>query len=243
MTYSPVKKDPIGAAAKHYWDHNKPTLIDVTSDIAEDEQMDAAYFFRDLAQMPILEKKALLWCEGRVLDVGACVGSHTLLLQQKGYDVTGLDTSFDACMIARMRGVQNVENQDFFQFSPNQKYDTLLLMMNGIGISGSLDGVTRLLDHAKTILKPNGCVVFDSSDLIYLFMDEDGEAMIDINSDKYYGVVNYQMKYNDSVGDSFDWLFLDPDSMREIVAKSGFVVEKYEEGDHYDYLVKLRREA
>ncbi|MDC1107135.1 SAM-dependent methyltransferase [Prolixibacteraceae bacterium] len=241
MTFIPTKQDPIGVAVKHFWENNCPTLIDVVSDIAEDEKMDAAYFFRNETMMPKLERKALRWCEGRILDIGACVGSHSLLLQQKGYDVTALDASYEACLIAKKRGVVSVENQDFFQYEPTHNFDTLLLLMNGIGISGSLEGFKNLLIQAKSMLTDNGCIVFDSSDLIYLFMDEDGEAFIDINSDKYYGVVNYQMKFNRVEGNCFDWLFLDPDSMREIVAEQGFLIEKYDEGDHYDYLVKLRR--
>ncbi|QZT37275.1 class I SAM-dependent methyltransferase [Halosquirtibacter xylanolyticus] len=241
MTFIPTKQDPIGVAVKHYWDNNCPTLIDVISDIAEDEKMDASYFFRNESIMPKLERKALRWCEGRILDIGACVGSHSLLLQQKGYEVTALDSSYEACLIAKKRGVISVENQDFFQYQPSETFDTLLLLMNGVGISGSLDGFKKLLSQAKKLISVDGCIIFDSSDLIYLFMDEEGEAFIDINSNKYYGVVNYQMKFKDVAGGHFDWLFLDPDSMREIVADEGFSIEKYEEGDHYDYLVKLRR--
>ncbi|WP_431212689.1 class I SAM-dependent methyltransferase [Puia sp. P3] len=125
-------------------------------------------FFRDMEKMPELEWVALQQCRGRILDIGAGAGSHALALQKMGQDITALDISPQAVEIMKARGVKNVIEGDFFQLGGG-KYDTLLMLMNGIGISGTTDGLRRFFASARGLLKPGGQLIFDSSDVAYLY--------------------------------------------------------------------------
>ena len=83
-----------------------------------------------------------------------------------------------------------------------------------------------------------GCIYMDSSDLKYLFEEEDGSFLIDI-ADDYYGLVDFQMQYKQVKGDVFDWLYIDFDTLAYYAEQHGFTAEMVREGEHYDYLAKL----
>src|SRR5690606_5197162 len=93
------------------------------------EEMPVAVFFRDDTDFPELEHIALALCDGRVLDVGAGVGSHALYLQQQDFDVTALEISEAACSIMKQRGVQKIIREDFFALQEGN-YDTLLFLID-----------------------------------------------------------------------------------------------------------------
>jgi len=149
-------------------DLKNPLLLHST--YGDIEEMPIEVFFRSAEDFPELEFIALSLCDGKVLDVGAGVGSHALYLQEKGFDVTALEISSAACNIMQERGVQQILQQDFFQLK-DQQYDTLLFLMNGIGLAKSIDGFRQLLTYAKTLLSENGQLLFDSSDISYLSMN------------------------------------------------------------------------
>lgn len=94
----------------------------------------------------------------------------------------------------------------------------------------------------KLLLRPGGCVLMDSSNLSYLFEEEDGSIVIDLAGD-YYGEVDFQMQYKNLKGDSFDWLYIDFQTLSLYAAENGFTAELVKEGTHYDYLAKLSRQA
>ena len=110
--------------------------------------------------------------------------------------------------------------------------------MNGTGIIGNLDNIHIFFARIKQLLKPGGCLLIDSSDLRYLFEEEDGSIMIDL-ADDYYGQVDYQMQYKDSVGESFDWLYLDFNTLSYYAEECGLKSEVVVEGEFYDYLAKI----
>lgn len=78
----------------------------------------------------------------------------------------------------------------------------------------------------------------DSSDLRYLFEEEDGSFSIDL-SGTYCGEIDFQMQYKDVKGESFDWLYIDFQTLELYAAEYGFKVELVAQGMHYDYLAKL----
>jgi len=230
--------DPMGQAALDYLRGLKGLKINVRSNIAEDDFIPVDYLFRSFNQMPDIEQKALMLCHGDILDVGAGVGSHALYLQQKGANIDCIDTSPGCKIVANQRGIINYFNADFFNFESNKKYDTLLFMMNGIGLAGTLQNLDLFFQKTKQLLKKDGQVLLDSSDLRYLFVDEDSYLQPAANN--YYGEVIYNMRYKKHKTNPFPWLFIDPQLLKQMAFQNGFVFEKLADGSHYDYLARLK---
>jgi len=135
--------------------------------------------------------------------------------------------------------VRNVLLQDIYTLQ-DQKYDTILLLMNGAGVAQTLPGLEGLLLHLKTLLNPGGKILADSSDLLYLFTDENGDTWIDIASDTYYGEMQYQLSYKNIKGKTFPWLFVDPESFITIANQCGFKLADKILGSHFDYMVEIK---
>ncbi|MEH6504402.1 MAG: class I SAM-dependent methyltransferase [Cycloclasticus sp.] len=230
-------KDPIGSALLDYLQKGEDVPIEVKMDIAEDDTLAPSYFFRSYEQCPELEQIALQQARGKVLDVGAGAGSHSLYLQQQGLDVTAIDVSPASVEVMRKRGLKNVQLTDFYDDTEGQ-FDTLMFLMNGIGLVQTLDGFDEFFSHAKRLLAPKGQILLDSSDLIYMFEEEDGSYLIDIN-DKYHGEVVFKLSYKNISGEPFNWLYVSEELLQDAAQANGFDFEMVKQGPHYDYLAKL----
>ena len=230
--------DVMGHACADYLAGIKNGKIRVKSNIVEDDVIPVPYLFREFDQMPVLEQKALQMCKGKVLDVGAGVGSHALYLQQQGVDVTAVEISPGLCEAMKQRGVTYVLQEDFFMMQPTVRYDTLVMLMNGIGIVGRVERLGDFFNHAKTLLAPGGRILLDSSDIAYLFDDEDTEFLPE-TFDHYYGEIQYQMIYKQTRGDRFHWLFIDPKMLAHIAGEFGWQCDIVQECEHGEYLARL----
>ena len=231
--------DPMGRAIAEYWKTKKVDRLRVFSPMFEEDEIPLATLFRKYEDMPEIECKALDMATGKTLDVGAGSGCHSIVLQEKGIDVTAIDISPLSVETMKERGVKKVIEQDFFTIE-GQQYDTIFMLMNGIGIVGTLERMPKFFRHLDKILAPGGQVLCDSSDISYVFESEDG--MIDVPNDMgYYGEHNFQMQYKDTIGEPFDWLYIDADTLRELTAKNGYNVEVIAEGEHYDYLARITK--
>lgn len=229
--------DLFGKALFNY--HQKPSdqKIITWTNLTDKDPVALSYFFRSFDQMPQLEKKALELSYGKVLDIGCGSGSHSLYLQnQRKQDVIGLDISEGAITVARSRGLKNTFNVSIFDFSA-KKFDTLLLLMNGLGIARSIAEVIPFLEHLKKLLQPNGQILVDSSDLIYLFDEEDKNLWLD--DKRYYGEVDYGIGFNGHTA-TFPWLYLDFTRLEKMAERAGFRCTKVCDGAHYDYLACLK---
>lgn len=235
----PPKHDIMGQAGIEFLlSENRDKVIKVWSDIAETDLLPVYYLFRGFHDMPPLEKKALTLCRGRILDVGAGMGSHSLYLQEKGFDVTALEISPLSCEVMQRRGIKQHLNDDFFELKGDVKYDTILMMMNGIGLIGRINKISLFFKQAANILAPGGQILLDSSDLRYLFLDDDGSMLVNL-SGRYYGEVVYKMSYEEFQGKRFPWLFIDDELLSHYAVQNGFIFEKIIDGPHYDYLGRL----
>ncbi|GHE23469.1 class I SAM-dependent methyltransferase [Sphingobacterium griseoflavum] len=197
------------------------------------EEMPIEVFFRDEEDFPELEHIALALCDGHVLDVGAGVGGHALHLQQKGFLVDAIEQSAIACSIMAQRGVQTILEGDFFKLE-NKQYDTLLLLMNGIGLAGTLEGFRSFLRHAKTLLRKNGQLLFDSSNIAYLYDEYKIEK-----PKHYFGEIRFQYAYKGHTGQPFAWLYIDQDELIKIAREENWVVQILFEDDNDQYLVRM----
>ena len=210
----------------------------VLSPMFEEDEIPVTTLFRAFKDMPKMEQKALKMAKGKTLDVGAGSGCHSLWLQDKGIDVTAIDISPYSIETMKERGIVNVREQDFFTLE--EKYDTILMLMNGIGIVGTLDKLPDFFKHIDKILADDGQLLCDSSDLCYLYDDKDGIAEL-MDSDKYYGELEYTMCYDEVKGDSFPWLYIDANTLRNYAEANGFKMEIVRRGEHYDYLARITR--
>lgn len=230
--------DPFGEAIHDYLEKGKAPDMQVNSNYTEDEKIPVSYLFRTQREMPALEKEALKLCKGEILDIGAAAGCHALVLQKKGFSVTALEISELAIKAMQKRGIQKVIHRDILSFS-EKKYDTLLLLMNGTGIGGTIKGLKKLLLHLKTLLNEKGQILIDSSDIKYLFEEDDGSFWVDMANPKYYGEMEYTLSYKKSKS-NFDWLFVDFETLKSICKTVDLNCELIKEGDHFEYLARLK---
>jgi SAM-dependent methyltransferase len=212
--------------------------IITSSSLDEEDVIPLPYLFRDFKAMPILEQKALEICKGKILDIGSGTGSHSLYLQEQGFDTTALDTSKGAIKTCKLRGVNTCVHSDIMDFEGEQ-FDTLLMLMNGIGLAGELKNLTEFFAHLRKLLKPGGQIILDSSDIIYMFEeDEDGGRWLP-DAEKYYGEVSFVMSYKGKKSKPFSWLYIDHNTLQNAAQYNGFNCEIVSLGEHYDYLARL----
>jgi SAM-dependent methyltransferase len=232
-------KDLFGKAILDYQTGNAPENLITETSISEADEMSVEYLFRSYKDMPKLERKAMQLAKGKVLDVGCGAGSHSLYLQnERQLDVTAIDISPNAIEACRLRGVKNAVNIDMMDM-PDEKFDTILLLMNGTGIFGKLDRISDYLQKLKSLLNPGGQILIDSSDIIYMFdEDEDGGKWIPSDVD-YYGEVTFDISYKGDKEETFDWLYLDYNTLQNAAHANGLECELTIEGEHYDYLARL----
>lgn len=230
-------KDLFGKAILDFQTNNSPKDIITETNISEADKMSVAYLFRDYNEMPKLEQKALQLAKGKILDVGCGAGSHSLYLQEKGFEVTSIDISENAIKACQLRGLKNAKTQNILELDSdlhqNDKFDTILLLMNGTGIFQTISESSKYFQKLKNLLNPNGQILIDSSDIIYMF-DED-----EVPTDNYYGELTFTISYKNETENPFPWLYLDYTLLEKLAAENGLQCELIENGEHYDYLARL----
>ncbi|MBO5108428.1 MAG: class I SAM-dependent methyltransferase [Bacteroidales bacterium] len=229
--------DPMGAAIYDFHKNGTADVLRVFSSQFEEDEIPVADLFREYDDMPELERIALDEASGEILDVGAGSGCHSVALMKMGKSAVAIDISPLSVEVMKERGVDALQ-VNLYDESFDRKFDTVLMLMNGTGIIGNLDNMPVFFERMKQLLKPGGSILIDSSDLRYLFEEEDGSLMIDL-ADDYYGQLDYQMQYKDVSGEPFDWLYVDFDTLAFYAEESGFDAVLLAEGEHYDYLAKL----
>ncbi|WP_149274892.1 class I SAM-dependent methyltransferase [Pareuzebyella sediminis] len=230
--------DLFGSALLDYQQGGYSEDITIYSSLDEEDELSVPYLFRNFDGMPKLEQKALSLCKGKVLDIGAGAGSHSLFLQKKGYDVTALDYSKGAVNTCMLRGIKNTVHADIYHFE-NEKFDTLLLLMNGIGIVGEMNKLGVFFQRMKSLLNHDGQILLDSSDIIYMFeKDDDGGYWVP-DTGAYYGEVEFYMEYRNQKSNPFKWLYIDYRTLQFEARANGLNCELVQHGEHYDYLARL----
>lgn len=231
-------KDLFGKAILDYQTNTSPENMITSTSISDEDEMEVAYLFRSFAEMPTLEQKALQLTKGRTLEVGCGAGSHGLYLQnERNIDVHSVDISKNAIQACSLRGLKNTQVIDVLNIK-NEKYDTILLLMNGTGIFETLERTSIYLQKLKSLLNPNGQILIDSSDIIYMF-DEDEDGGKWIPSETYYGELTFTLQYKNETEAPFPWLYMDYNTLQNAAIANGLQCQLVLEGDHFDYLAQL----
>lgn len=236
-------KDIFGKAIQDFYvnnytesKHSSATEAIVTwTNISDEDELPVSYLFRTYSEMPKLEQKALELAKGSVLDIGCGAGSHALYLQNKGLDIKAIDISEGAIAVCKKRGVIKVEKKSLLE--QTETFDTVLLLMNGTGIFEELTRVSKYLKHLKSLLNPSGQILIDSSDIKYMYEDEN-EVELE-SDDRYYGELDYFLSYKNEEEIPMKWLYLDFETLKMACENVGLKCEKVIDGDHFDYLARL----
>ncbi len=232
--------DIFGLAFRDFLDGQSDGVINVQtrlSGFTEQEELPVSYFFRNVDDMPDWERIALDACRGSVLDVGAGAGAHALELQKRGHEVCAIDISPGAVEVMKKRGVKRATGVGFLEFS-GEKFDTLLFLMNGIGMATNLQGLKKLFLHAGNLLTPGGKILLESTDIMYMYREEDGSVLLPMGN-KYYGEVEYRLSYKHYSSKPFPWLFADMDNLFAVADDCGYVSEILYQGESGNYLAML----
>lgn len=99
--------DPMGAALQEYMKKGKASKLRVLSSLFDEDELPVPLLFREEKDMSDIERKALELARGRVLDVGAGAGCHSLVLQNRGLEVTAIDISPLSVQVQQERGVRD----------------------------------------------------------------------------------------------------------------------------------------
>jgi SAM-dependent methyltransferase len=230
------KWDMLDRAFADYLAGHTDAMVKVHWDSGDSQDMEVGHFFRSFAQMPALEKKALGFCQGRVLDVGAGTGIHAAVLQKRGHQVVAVEPMPAACEAMRRRGLTEVIEGSFFDLPPTGDFDTLLFMMNGLGMTGLLSRLDAMFTQCRHLLKPDGIIVGDSTD-IFVSLDLDREQ----DYARYPGELTFEVEYLGQRGKREPWLFVDFGTLSDIARRNGFKASMREYGNSGNYLALLRR--
>lgn len=229
-------KDIIGKALLDYYHGNYTEDIRTATNISVEDVMPIPYLFRRFDKMPKIEQKALQLAKGKILDVGCAAGMHSLVLQNNGLDVKAIDISPGAIEVCKLQGIRNTEKIHLLDLR-NEKFDTILILMNGSGIFENLNKISIYLEHLKTLLSPSGQILIDSSDLIYMYDSEELDFLERMGS--YYGEIEFVMKYKNEETNPFDWLYLDEQTFEKICRLHDLNFEVVERGENFDYLARI----
>ncbi|MGE4512930.1 MAG: class I SAM-dependent methyltransferase [Chryseobacterium sp.] len=233
-------KDLMGKAIRDYYHQENPENLQTETSISELDELPVDYLFRDFEEMNEIEQKALKLAHGKVLDIGAGAGSHSIYLQnERNLDVTALDISPISIEVCRLRGIRKAVCENMLQFS-DETYDTILLLMNGTGIFQSLTVIDMYLKKLHSLLNENGQILIDSTDILYMF-DRDEDGGVYIPAEGYYGELDYIVHYKGESEEAIKWLYLDFNTLKNAAENNGFKIEKILQEDD-SYLAKLTKE-
>jgi 2-polyprenyl-3-methyl-5-hydroxy-6-metoxy-1,4-benzoquinol methylase len=193
----------------------------IHNDSGEQIPVPVSLFFRNPADWP-LDKKAIELSRGRVLDLGAGSGGHSLALQERGLNVVAIDFLPECVEVMKRRGVKQARHVDIFAFEADP-FDTIISMMNGLALVEGLGGLQAFLKRLERLLKPGGQFLVDSTDLKLAATPERRSKLEQkIKEGRYYGEMELRMEYKGRKGPHFLQLYIDPETLAEQASAIGW---------------------
>lgn len=221
---------PMDAALAAYRGGDRGAFLVMDTDVGGPEEVSVSLFFRTPAEMGPVESAALAQARGRVLDLGAGAGAHAVPLRRQGLSVCAaeiLPAGREAMVEA---GLEDVRAGGLETLVPGERFDTVLVLMNGLGLAGTLDGLPDFLRRLAATLSADGQILADSTDPRDWDDPEDG---------RYPGEVHMQLRFGAVSGAPFPFLFVDEDQVAAAAAAIGLDTEVLAREDGGRFLVRL----
>ncbi|MFN2420671.1 MAG: class I SAM-dependent methyltransferase [Gemmatimonadota bacterium] len=234
--------EPHGRALWHYFQGDHGATLRLKSSLGEDDEIPIAVFFRGPEELFPFEAYALELCRGRVLDAGAGTGVHSLILQERGADVSAVEILPQAIEILRGRGVKNVVEGDLFAVELG-RFDTMLMLMNGIGPVGTVAGLERFFSRAGELVAPGGQILVDSAAPAPDDVEVRPAAGVwpPSTDEAYPGEAWIELEYKGAIGEPFRELYVDAETLAAHGARAGWACTIAFGDAEGGYLARLTR--
>jgi SAM-dependent methyltransferase len=223
---------PLDAALAAYRAGRRQVELVLRTDVAEEEHVPVSLFFRPVESMPAVERRALAEARGRVLDVGAGPGAHAAPLAAAGHAVTALEILPVALAALHGGGVVDVRDGGLEALGPEERFDTVLVLMNGLGLPGTMAALDDFLAALAGHLEAGGRILADSTDPARWDVPDDG---------RYVGEVHMQLEFDGQAGPPFPFLFVDPEALAAACTRVGLTCEVLEREEDGRYLARMAR--
>lgn len=231
--------DAYGQQLLAQYEHKTPTaeIIERDDDYI-DTGSDAGLYFSEYADWTEAEKRAVAFARGRVLDIGCGAGRHALHLQAQGFDVTGIDNSPGAIKVCKLRGlkrtfVRSIEDVD--KFKPNS-FDTIQMLGNNFGLFGSFENARQTLKKFARITAPDAQIIAGTRNP-YLTTESAHLEYHRLNKrrGRMSGQLGMRVRFGKTVGEWFDYLFVSPTEMEEILKETNWQIKEFIEPEAASY--------
>lgn len=208
-------------ALRDYLEGDESAVIIVHNSAGEREELPVGIFFRGPQNFFPFERAALRLCRGRVLDVGAGTGVHSLYLQKRGFEVVAIDVSPTAVEVMRRRGLHDARLADIGEFEA-EPFDTILMMMNGVGILGTLEGLDDYLRNVHRLVAPGGQIILDSGPARIVGSADEPAVEVEARELDYPGETWITLEYRGERGPPFRELYVDSETLDTRAQSAGW---------------------
>jgi SAM-dependent methyltransferase len=170
------------------------------------------------------EREAFAFTRGRVLDIGAGAGRHSLEAQRRGLEVLAIDISPGAVEVCRRRGVRNARLLPLEEIDERLGvFDTALLMCGNLGLAGGAHETSALLRRLHSLTSPDGRIIFDTVDP-HVESDEADHAYLERNrvTGRMPGEVTIRIRYGELVTPWFELLCISAPELEDLLVGTGW---------------------
>jgi len=201
---------------------------------------DPSDYFAPYRRWPSVEKKAMRFVRGRVLDVGCGAGRVALHLQERGQEVVAIDNSPLAVEVARRRGVENAIVLSVVDLAPSHGvFDTIIFARNNFGLAGGDADARRLLRRLHRLTAENGRIVTDS---VHPERQEDPGFCAQRQPAGGRQGQGYRVRWREFATPWFRYLIFSPGDFEALVAGTGWRILRILEDEEPRYVAILEKE-
>jgi len=202
-------------------------------------------YFSNYEDWKVIEREAIGFVKGRILDVGCGAGRHSLYLQKEGYDVLGIDNSPLAIKVCRLRGLLNaevvpIEDMDF----PPNSFDTIIMMGNNFGLLGSFENAQNILKQFYDITSSYSLIIAHTQDPY----KTDNPAHLEyqrLNKEegRMGGQIRIRIRFGKCMGRWFDYLMMSQEEMKQILKQTGWRVKQFIDSEDAAYIAIIEKQG
>jgi len=240
----PPEEDAYGQEMWAYYNGERSFEIVERDDGYIDIGPETSVYFSSYEDWSPHEKKAMEFVKGRVLDVGCGAGRHSLYLQEKGFDVLGIDISPLAIKVCKLRGLRKAEVMaiEDLKFKP-ESFDTIIMMGNNFGLFGCFKKARRLLKRFHKMTSKNALIIAETRDP-YKTKNPAHLEYHEFNRKRgrMSGQLRIRIRFRRYATRWFDYLMVSKDEMNEILKGTGWRVKEFIDSGGPSYIAIIEKE-